>query len=134
MSDHRPILLANRAFYVAFGSADFAAMDALWAQRSPVSCVHPGWGALFGREQVMRSWKAILGNARPTDIVFSNPAVQRLEDIALVLCTERVFASELCATNTFVLEDGAWKMVHHHASPVTTSEPRHIVTMPVGLN
>ena len=41
-----------------------------------------------------------------------------LGDAAFVICTERIPGVELIATNVFVREDDAWKMVHHHASSV----------------
>jgi hypothetical protein len=34
-----------------------------------------------------------------------------------------VDGAELCATNVFAREDGAWKLVHHHAGPVLRRVP-----------
>jgi len=39
-------------------------------------------------------------------------------ETAWVLCAEVVPGGELAATNLFVREKGAWRMVHHHASPL----------------
>jgi hypothetical protein len=39
-------------------------------------------------------------------------------DSAYVVCGEAIDGAELVATNFFVREDGAWKLVHHHAGAV----------------
>jgi hypothetical protein len=41
-----------------------------------------------------------------------------LGESAYVVCGEAVDGAELVATNLFVREDGAWKLVHHQAGPV----------------
>ena len=46
--------------------------------------------------------------------------MHRVGDAALVFCLEVVDSAPVAATNVFVIEDGAWRMVHHHAGPVTT--------------
>ncbi len=113
--DHGEILAANEAFYAAFRRGDADAMDAIWAQRAEVACVHPGATPLHGREAVMESWEQILGGPPPIQCV--NPRVHQLGDAAFVICGERVPGGALVATNVFVSEDGAWRMVHHHAGP-----------------
>jgi hypothetical protein len=62
MSETAAILFANNAFYIAFRGRDLEAMDDLWAREAPVACIHPGWHALSGREDVMDSWEGILTN------------------------------------------------------------------------
>ena len=61
MSDEQAVLSANEAFYRAFAESDLPAMAALWSQRAPVACIHPGWNPLTDREAVMASWAGILG-------------------------------------------------------------------------
>jgi hypothetical protein len=117
------VLAANRAFYEAFSARDLAAMDAVWAQETECACVHPGWGALLGREPIMASWSAIL-SGRPPTIRCVDPVVRLLSaTVAFVVCAEVMPGGRVIATNTFVLEDGAWKLVHHHASPVAEGAP-----------
>jgi ketosteroid isomerase-like protein len=117
-SDARAVLAANQAFYTAFARRDLLAMDAVWAQRAPVACIHPGWDALVGREQVMASWRAILSGAGAPAIECQSPTAHLLGDAAFVICYEAVRGARLIATNLFVREDGAWRMTHHHAAPV----------------
>jgi ketosteroid isomerase-like protein len=114
------VLAANAAFYAAVAARDVAAMEAVWARRDEVTCIHPGWDLLAGRERVMASWRAIL--ARP-DTPMVRPVV-RVAVVAgaaaYVICGEAVEgrATGLVATNTFVREDGGWRMIHHHSGPV----------------
>jgi ketosteroid isomerase-like protein len=116
MRDDEQVLAANAAFYRTFAARDAAAMDALWAVRAPIACVHPGWPALRGREAVLGSWQSILSGSGSPPITCSGAAAHVLGDAAFVICTEHIPNVELVATNVFVREDGAWKMVHHHAS------------------
>jgi ketosteroid isomerase-like protein len=118
---HREILAANQAFYDAFRNEDALAMEAVWAHRAPVACIHPGWAALVGRERVMSSWRAIMSSGAPP-IRCAAPRVHVLGDVAYVLCDEIVGGGRLVATNIFIHEDGQWLLVHHHAGPVAASE------------
>jgi len=115
------VLAANQAFYDAFATRDADAMDALWALHAPVACIHSGWDAFRGRDEVMTSWRAILDNPRAPHIVCRGATAHVLGDLAFVVCAESIAGSELIATNVFAREDGAWRMVHHHAGPVARS-------------
>lgn len=128
LSARAAVMEANASFYRAFSRADFDSMSALWAERAPVACVHPGLPALIGREAVLQSWRDILREGHPFEMRCNHVQVQLLGDAALVLCCEGngTFPAHLAATNAFTLEDGHWRMVHHHAGPL--SRP---IAMPV---
>ncbi len=133
MSDTAELLFANEAFYLAFRSRDLAAMEALWAQHAPVACVHPGWHALNTREAVMESWEGILSNPAAPAIDCRGARGYLVGDpgsggpgsgvLGIVVCYEIIRGSVLTATNIFQREDGAWRMVHHHAGPCGTPPP-----------
>ncbi len=108
---------ANEAFYRAFNQKDVAAMDAVWS-RGEVTCIHPGWNLLQGREAVMASWRDILSNPAQPRIVSGGATVTMLGDVAIVACRELVAGNPLVATNIFRVEDGAWRLLHHHSGPV----------------
>ena len=114
----RAVLLANATFYDAFGQRSVAAMDAVWARMSPVTCVHPGWDVLAGRDAVLSSWADILGAPDAPPISCTNAVVYLYGETASVVCIERLPNGVLIATNVFIREGGAWRMVHHHAGPV----------------
>jgi ketosteroid isomerase-like protein len=118
MSEMRAVLAANQAFYDAFAARDVETMEALWARRAPVTCVHPGWQALRGRDAVLASWRGILQGPNPPAITCADATAHLLGEAAFVICTERLPGVELVATNVFVREDGAWRLVQHHASGV----------------
>jgi ketosteroid isomerase-like protein len=115
--DEAEVLEANASFYRTFRRRDFAGMDALWSRSSLVACAHPGWPVLYGREEVIASWKAILANPESPRVDHDEPRVLAHGELAVVICTERVGETELVATNAFAREDGAWRMIHHQAAP-----------------
>jgi hypothetical protein len=108
------VLEVNSAFYRAFAARDVAGMEALWARSAPVACIHPGWDALRGREAVMASWRSILGGDAP-HMRCTRASAHVLSAAAFVVCHETADGVRLVATNVFVREDGAWRMVHHQA-------------------
>ena len=116
------IVAANEAFYAAFRNQDALAMDALWARHAPVACIHPGWGALLGRERVLASWLAIMASGAP-QVRCHAPRVQLLGEVAYVICDELIDGNRLVATNVLVREDAAWRLVHHHAGQVAADDP-----------
>jgi len=115
MDDHDAILAANEAFYAAFRSGDEDAMERVWAARADVACLHPGVPPLHGRADIMDSWREILDGPPPIQCV--HPRAHQHGDAAFVICGERMPGGTLVANNVFVREDGAWRMVHHHAGP-----------------
>ena len=117
MSQDTAVLFANEAFYAAFAGRDAAAMDDIWAARDAVTCLHPGWPPLHGREAVMQSWRDILANPDAPDIRCDSARPHVLGEAAYVVCAERLPGGELAATNVFVHERGIWKMVHHQSAP-----------------
>lgn len=123
MDDEDAVLDANEAFYQAFASRDVGAMDEIWARGASVACIHPGWHVLTGRERVMASWVAILQNSDSPAIQCQDPEVFLHGDLAFVVCYEVIGEDFLIATNIFIREDGAWRMLHHHACPTTGPSP-----------
>ena len=127
----RRVQAANDAFYTAFERLDAEAMDVCWARGVPVSCVHPGWDAIVGRDAVMASWRDIFGATQEMSFTIELSRVLVAGDAAWVVCRKTLRSvvrgqsvrATLVATNMFVRADGGqWRIVHHHASPLV--EPR----------
>jgi len=118
LTDEDTVLSANLEFYRAFNDRDVKAMDALWAKAAPVACVHPGWTALAGRVQVIQSWRNILANPEAPHVMVHEDRATVYGDLAIVQCEEELDAGYLVATNMFIREAGAWKMIHHQASQI----------------
>jgi len=120
------ILAANALYYSAFSSGDFARMSELWADED-VSCVHPGWPILIGRQAVLESYKNILRNPmQETIVVREEVAIVSARD-GRVCCVEMAGDMPLATTNWFRRIHGLWRMIHHQASPIASmvqdSEP-----------
>ena len=116
--DEVEVLAQNRAFYAAFRQRDLDSMDELWAQHAKVACVHPGWQPIRGREQVMASWRAILGQSSVPQVRCADASAHVMGDTAFVLCEELLGEGRLVATNIFVREDDNWRLVHHQSGPM----------------
>jgi limonene-1,2-epoxide hydrolase len=123
MADDDDVLRVNAAFYRAFATADFTAMSRIWGKEQ-VSCIHPGWPVLIGRDAVLDSWKGILGNPGAERIAFHDATAMVAGDEARVLCIEVLGEMAFAASNWFRRIDGAWLMIHHHASPIALSPDR----------
>ena len=133
MSDEAAILAANDAYYHAFVTGDFAAMRRIWADDG-TSCIHPGWPALLGRGDILESYRQILANPHQERIEHRNDTVMVFRDEARVFCVEFVGGAALAATNMFRRVDGAWRMIHHQASPIAELVTEDIPEPPLGLS
>ena len=126
MIKEEPAIAANEKFYKAFNSRDLDAMKSVWSSQGNVICVHPGWSPLNGFEPIMESWQGIFKNSGNMDFQVSDVTVTASEDLAWVSCVEQIYtiasngvlASKVFSTNLFQLNEGSWKMIMHHASPM----------------
>ncbi|TDC81491.1 nuclear transport factor 2 family protein [Actinomadura sp. 7K507] len=120
-------------YYAAFEAGDFDRMSDVWADgpyADGVSCVHPGWTMLRGREEVLRSWALIMANTTYIQFVLTDIETDVYGDHAVVTCKENVLTADedteagflaggsIVATNVFVRSDGEWRLLLHHGSPV----------------
>ncbi|MFJ3667545.1 nuclear transport factor 2 family protein [Streptomyces sp. NPDC090106] len=148
-TDVEQVEAANTAFYDALERGDFEDLSSLWlspsdlgvdeeyhdpADTGVISCVHPGWPALTGRGEVLRSYALIMANTDYIQFFLTDVHVSVTGDTALVNCTENILsggpAAEgeegpgplvgqlVVATNVFRRTDSGWKLWSHHASPV----------------
>ena len=120
---------ANRAFYAAFEAFDLEAMERLWSKDDRVKCVHPGWELLMGHAAVMASWRAIFQNTDAIRFELVDLSVELLGEVAWVTNVEQIRVgpqgegqAAALATNLFELDAGEWRMVLHHASPLSPRE------------
>ena len=111
------VLSANDAFYAAFAGGDVDAMNDIWAVEHPVSCLHPGWPIIIGRQQVLASWRGILRS--PPPIRQTDAQVLMYDGIALVVCREVIGANVLAASTLYVQESAVWRLAHHQAGATT---------------
>ncbi len=123
MAELETLLFANAAFYRAFSDRDLAAIKAIWRESDDIVCIHPGWGAVRGHDKVLASWAAILSAPESPPVTPVEPFAAITGNVGSVVCFEKLGEGYLIATNLFVLEKGAWRMIHHQAGP-TSARPR----------
>jgi ketosteroid isomerase-like protein len=131
---------ANQAFYDAIETSDLDALENVVLTgplAESVTVVHPGWPALRGRREVMRSYALIMANTEYIQFFLTDVEVAVDGDTALVTCTENILtggpAEEdgsagslvgglVVATNVFRRTHDGWRMWAHHGSPVLAEE------------
>ena len=89
------VLSTNAAFYEALATGDFGLMQKVWSNTDDVTCIHPGWGSIFGRQSVMRSWETILQS--PPQIACTEPRGFVSGDSAYVIAYENLGDGRLIA-------------------------------------
>ena len=123
----KEVLKTNQRFYDAFNKNDIELMIGVWLNDPISQCIHPGWDVLIGFENIMTSWQKIFTAAQDLEIKLSHVDVTASENIAWVTCQENLFSivssgvqlSKVHSTNLFKMMNGEWKMILHHASPVS---------------
>ena len=71
----------------------------------------------------MESWRVILANPESPRVACHDDTAFVYGAIAVVLCEEELPGGQLAASNIFIKEDGRWRLLHHHASPIMMREP-----------
>ena len=84
------VLDANRRFYDAFEALDMERMEACWASRGDVACLHPGGPWQRGWEEVREGWEAIMANTGYIEFEIADAAVSLVDPVAWVTCAERI--------------------------------------------
>lgn len=108
---------ANERFYSAFRDGDYVAMSKIWGTGDHVQCIHPVANCIAGREDVLKSWKLILGGGR-LDIKLEDVRVYATGDsMGYVTAVEVVNTDDskgrIVATNVFERQGSEWKIVLH---------------------
>ena len=125
-ADLDSVTAANAAFYAAFEARDLDAMSLLWEHSDRIICTHPGWASLRGWGQVAASFFALFQNSQHLQFILTKQKVEVAGDVAWVTVDENILqssnATTVSALNLFVRgDDGEWRLVAHHASPVSDS-------------
>jgi uncharacterized protein (TIGR02246 family) len=121
-------------FYEALQQGDVERLMAVWADDDDISCVHPGGPRVIGAEAIRASFEVMFGNG---SIEAEPQRVRRMtsDDLAVHSVVERVrvmseqgpHSAYVLATNVYMKTGLGWRLVVHHASPGSASEPQEIV-------
>lgn len=117
---------AERAFYQAFEKADLAGMMAVWAEEDDIVCVHPGGPRHAGVIEVRDSWQQIFTHGPRLHFRLAGSrrypgrtlSIHTVYEHATVAGDPRP-AAPVFATNIYLLTDRGWRMLMHHASPLS---------------
>jgi ketosteroid isomerase-like protein len=115
---------ANAEFYAAFEARDLDRMSDVWEHSDRVTCTHPGWRVLRGWGQVAGSWLGLFSGPQHLQFILTNDEVAIEGDTAWVTIDENLLDGDqvggtVTALNVYVRDDdGRWRLVAHHGSPV----------------
>ena len=110
----------------------------LYSHREDVSLANPLGPAARGWEQVAQTIERAASNFRDGELLSVETVAKNVTpELAYGVWVERVKAktggrediapSALRVTMIFRPEEGAWKVVHRHADPITTAQPAESV-------
>lgn len=121
---------AEEAFYRAFAHADLDAMMAVWNDTDAVECIHPRGERLRGLAAVGESWRQIFAAAPRVRIGIEEQSYTQSANLAVHVVTEVIDVADpdaqtarVIATNVFQLTHGGWRLILHHGSPATVTQP-----------
>ena len=130
------------AFYEALRTGDVTRLMACWADEDDIVCVHPGGPRLLGAESIRNSFDTMFANG----VINAHPEhVRKVESITSAMhnLVERIelltpegdAVAYVVATNIYMRTPQGWRIVAHHASPVTQQEMlAHIESLPSVLH
>jgi ketosteroid isomerase-like protein len=126
MEETTAVMAANQAFYRAFETLNVEEMEKTWLRANHIKCVHPGWPLLYGWGPIMASWQRIFENTFSMRFTLTDMRVEVSGTLAWVVLIEDLESqgydgpsrSQILATNLFEKHNGAWFLIHHHASPI----------------
>lgn len=120
------VIVANTTLYTSLNAmfeGDFGPISIVWSHSDSITYMGPFGGKLVGWEAVGSDFKQVTdmkigGSIRPEGV-----SVHVGEEMAYVACTEvgenigpdgKPVQVRHRATNVFQLENGVWKLIHHH--------------------
>ncbi|MFC6993312.1 YybH family protein [Haladaptatus sp. GCM10025707] len=118
--------VASDRFYEALermANGDAGLMEVCWSHSDDVTTMHPIGGREEGWDAVRDSWAGVAELASNGSVTRTDQLVRTSGELACELVTETVsmdlgghaLHAEFRATNVYRLEDGDWKIIHHHA-------------------
>lgn len=125
----------EQAFYDALQQADVDRLMACWADDDDIVCVHPGGPRLVGHAAVRAAFDAMFANgsvqAHPEKVRrldAGHCSVHSVVERVAVMSNDGLQHAWVVATNVYAKTEQGWRMVAHHASPGSRTEPVEVLT------
>jgi ketosteroid isomerase-like protein len=124
--NEQSLSLANAQLYAALNAmfiGNLDSMNAIWAHDSDITDLGPFGGRLLGWDAVYAEFKKEADMKLGGKIICKDLVVHAGTDMGYTACTEvgenmsadgKPVTVSHRATNIFRLENGQWKLVHHH--------------------
>ena len=123
------------AFYDALQHADIDRLMACWADDDEIVCVQPGGPRVVGHAAIRATFDAMFANgavlAYPEKIRrldAGHGSVHSVVERVEVMSDDGPQHAWVVATNVYAKTAQGWRLVAHHASPGTRTEPVEILT------
>jgi len=131
----------EHAFYDALQHGDLERLMACWADEEDIVCVHPGGPRLVGSAAIRAAFEALFANgsvkAQPERVrrqdaggCSVHSVVERVE----VMSDDGLAQAWVVATNVYAKTAQGWRLVAHHASPGSRTEPDDALSVPTVLH
>jgi uncharacterized protein (TIGR02246 family) len=128
-------------FYEALREADITKLMAVWSDDDDIVCVHPGGPRAVGARAIRSSFEAIFERGgipvQPEQLRRTrslDAAVHNLVETVAISSAEGTQHAYVVATNVYLKTALGWRLVAHHASPGSATEPREPVDAPTTLH
>jgi len=128
-------------FYEALREADIQKLMAVWSDDDDIVCVHPGGPRTIGARAIRRSFEAIFERGgipvQPEQVRRTrslDAAVHNVVETVVIRSAEGTQHAYVVATNVYLKTALGWRMVAHHASPGSATEPQEPVDAPTTLH
>ncbi len=123
--DPEPIEEADETFFEALETLDVEEIMDCWAVEGPVSLLFPGVEDAVGRQMVEAAWEMVALHTSELKTMLEAQVVMRRGELGYSFLSGRILSThgdealtvEVYVTNIYKLEEGEWKMVHHHTTP-----------------
>lgn len=121
---HEQVLKANRSFYQALQSKDWATLENAWLHEDWVQFLHQDMPRATGWKDVVSALALLFRGVTHLSISSGAPEARVVGDTAWVTVYEQIttdvegefVTTRELSTNIFARSGGHWKMVHRHTS------------------
>jgi ketosteroid isomerase-like protein len=123
----------ENAFYEALQNADIEKLMSCWADDDEIVCIHPGGPRIVGLAAIRASFEELFlaGSiyAKPERLIKLSSltsAVHSVVEKVEIMLPDGPQKAFSATTNVYQRTPLGWRLVIHHASPGSTTEPKDL--------